>query len=146
IPPAPRGVPQIQVTFDIDADGILSVSAKDLGTTREAMVRVQPTSGLSEQQLERLAEEASAKKAEDVHRRELVELRNRAEALVYTCRRSLEVYGASLSDVDRQDIEHDTQRLEALLKVESAAEPLRTAIAALENSSHQIYEAMLAGG
>jgi len=144
IPPAPRGVPQIQVTFDIDADGILSVSAKDLGTLREASCRVQPTSGLSETQLQRLAEEAQAKKNEDVQRRELVELRNRGEALVYTCRRSLEVYGASLSDADRADIQHDTDRLEHLLRSDGGPDALREAIAALENSSHQIYEAMLA--
>jgi len=146
LPPAPRGVPQIQVTFDIDADGILSVSAKDLATTREAKVRVQATSGLNEQQIERLAAEAATKKAEDLGKKEMIELRNRAEALVYTCRRSLEAYGSSLSEVDRQDIESDAQRLEDLLRGSASGDALRQALTALENSSHQIYEAMLADG
>jgi molecular chaperone DnaK len=145
IPPAPRGVPQIQVTFDIDADGILGVSAKDLGTGRESKVRVTPASGLSEQQLLDIARDAEAKRAEDVAKRDAADLRNRAETLIYTCRRSLEAYGQSLRDVDRADIERDTERLEALLLGDASATALRDALAALENSSHLIYEAMLAG-
>ncbi|MEM7159185.1 MAG: molecular chaperone DnaK [Myxococcota bacterium] len=144
IPPAPRGVPQIQVTFEIDADGILGVGAKDLGTGRETTVTVQPSSGLAEEQIEALANAAEGKKDEDRLRRELAELRNRAETLVYTCRRSLEVYGASLDDTDREDIERDAAALEDLLG-EGAPDQaaLADALAALENSSHQIYEAML---
>ncbi|HWB78323.1 MAG TPA: molecular chaperone DnaK [Nannocystaceae bacterium] len=145
IPPAPRGVPQIQVTFDIDADGILGVSAKDLGTSRESRVRVTPSSGLSEQQLQKISAEAEAKRAEDVAKRDVADIRNRAETLIYTCRRSLEAYGHQLRDVDRGDIERDTQRLEALLEGNASAHALRDALAALENSSHMIYEAMLAG-
>ncbi|MEM9457982.1 MAG: molecular chaperone DnaK [Myxococcota bacterium] len=143
IPPAPRGVPQIQVTFEIDADGILGVSAKDLGSGRETSITVQPSSGLAAEQIDTLAAEAEAKKAEDRARREVAELRNRAETLVYTCRRSLEVYGASLSPTDRQDIERDTARVEALLEGTPEPPVLAEALAALENSSHQIYEAML---
>ncbi|MBX7083898.1 MAG: molecular chaperone DnaK [Nannocystaceae bacterium] len=145
IPPAPRGVPQIQVTFDIDADGILGVSAKDLGTNREAKIRVTPSSGLSEQQLQDIAREAEVKRAEDVAKRDLADLRNRAETLIYTCKRSLEAYGHALRSVDRADIENDTARLEALLTGSASAVALRDALAALENSSHMIYEAMLAG-
>ncbi|MEM6996108.1 MAG: molecular chaperone DnaK [Myxococcota bacterium] len=144
IPPAPRGVPQIQVTFDIDADGILGVSAKDLGTGRETKITVNSTSGLSEEQIANLQAEAEAEREGDALRREVADVRNRAETLVYTCRRSLEVYGASLSDVDRQDIENDTVRLETLLADQAAtAADLTEALTALENSSHQIYEAML---
>jgi molecular chaperone DnaK len=124
IPPAPRGVPQIQVTFEIDANGILGVSAKDLGTGREASITVQPSSGLAQAQID--------------------DLRNRAETLVYTCRRSLEVYGAALAAGDREDIERDTARLEALLEGNPEPAALVQALAALESSSHQIYEAMLA--
>ncbi len=142
IPPAPRGVPQIQVTFDVNADGILSVAAKDLGTGRETAVQVQPTSGLSESQLDGLMAEAEAKKVEDSVKKEVVELRNRAETLIYTCKRSLEAYGDALEDVDRRDIQSDVQRLEGLLEAASPEE-LREALAALETSSHQIYEAML---
>ncbi len=144
IPPAPRGVPQIQVTFQIDADGILGVSAKDLGTERETSITVQPSSGLAETQIEALAAEADAKKDEDRQRRELADLRNRAETLVYTCRRSLEVYGESLAEADRMEIERDTAGMEALLEGASL-DPvaLAEALATLESSSHQIYEAML---
>jgi molecular chaperone DnaK len=145
IPPAPRGVPQIQVTFDIDADGILGVSAKDLGTGRESKVRVTPASGLSEQQLLDIAREAEAKRADDVSKRDAADVRNRAETLIYTCKRSLEAYGQSLRDEDRADIERDTARLEALLAGSASANALRDALAALENSSHLIYEAMLSG-
>ena len=144
IPPAPRGVPQIQVTFDIDADGILSVSAKDLGTGRESTCRVTPTSGLTEDQIDSLVDEAESRKGEDAAKKDVVELRNRAETLVYTCKRSLEAYGNLLSDVDRQDIAADTERLETLLLGSASADALREALAALENSSHQIYEAMMA--
>jgi len=145
IPPAPRGVPQIQVIFDIDADGILNVSARDLGTGREAKVRVTPSSGLTEEQLENIAREAESRRAEDLHKRDVADLRNRAETLIYTCKRSLEAYGHALSEIDRQDIEQDTARLESLVEGNASANAIREALAALENSSHQIYEAMLAG-
>ena len=143
IPPAPRGVPQIQVTFEIDANGILGVSAKDLGTGREASITVQPSSGLAQEQIDVLITEAETKKVEDRARREIADLRNRSETLVYTCRRSLEVYGAALSPADRGDIERDTARLEALLEGNPEPAALAQALAALESSSHQIYEAML---
>ncbi len=143
IPPAPRGVPQIQVTFEIDADGILGVSAKDLGTGRETSITVQPSSGLAEEQIDALAAEADAMRADDRSRREVADLRNRAETLVYTCRRSLEVYGASLADADRMEIERDTTQVESLLEGVPDAAALADALAALESSSHQIYEAML---
>jgi molecular chaperone DnaK len=144
IPPAPRGVPQIQVTFDIDADGILGVSAKDLGSGREARVQVTPTSGLSEDRIEQLMSEAETKKNDDAVRRDVADLRNRAETLIYTCRRSLEAYGHMLDAVDRRDIQNDTAKLEALVEGNASSDALREAIAALENSSHQIYEAMMA--
>jgi molecular chaperone DnaK len=104
---------------------------------------VQPSSGLAEEQIATLAAEAEVKKTEDRARREVAELRNRAETLVYTCRRSLEVYGAALATADREDIERDTARLEALLEAHPDPATLGQALAALENSSHQIYEAML---
>ncbi|PRP92471.1 Chaperone protein DnaK [Enhygromyxa salina] len=144
IPPAPRGVPQIRVSFDINADGILAVSAQDLGTGQSASMTVQPTSGLSQEQLEELAEEAETKKSEDAARRELAELRNRAETLIYTCARSLEAFGGSLSPSDRGDIESDLHQLRTALEaseVDSMA--IRDGLSALETSSHQIYEAML---
>jgi molecular chaperone DnaK len=145
IPPAPRGVPQIQVIFDIDADGILNVSARDLGTGRESKIRVTPSSGLTEDQLETIAREAEARRADDVVKRDSADLRNRAETLIYTCKRSLEAYGHALGEIDRADIARDTDKLEALLEGNASPNAIREALAALENSSHQIYEAMLAG-
>ncbi|HLT39475.1 MAG TPA: molecular chaperone DnaK [Enhygromyxa sp.] len=145
IPPAPRGVPQIRVSFDISADGILAVSAQDLGTGKSATMTVQPTSGLTEKQLEDLAAEADAKKTEDAARRELAELRNRAETLIYTCERSLEAFGGNLSATDRADIENDLHALRSALdnpRVDTLA--IREGLTRLETSSHQIYEAMLA--
>ncbi|EDM79644.1 Chaperone DnaK [Plesiocystis pacifica SIR-1] len=145
IPPAPRGVPQIKVTFDINADGILSVAAEDLGSGKSASMTVQPASGLTEDQLERLAEEATSKRSEDIARRELVDLRNRAETLIYTCERSVEAFGDSLSAADSQTINQDIARLRSLLAAAEVDAPaVRDALAALESSSHQIYEAMLA--
>jgi molecular chaperone DnaK len=144
IPPAPRGVPQIKVTFDINADGILSVSAEDLGTGRSASMTVQPTSGLTEDQIERLADEAETKKMDDTVRREIAELRNRADTLLYTCTRSLETFGDTLEEVDRKDIEADIERLKQLVEGDAAPAELREALQQLETSSHQIYEAMLA--
>jgi molecular chaperone DnaK len=145
IPPAPRGVPQIRVTFDISADGILAVSAQDLGTGRSATMTVQPTSGLSQRQLELLAQEAQTKRSEDAARRELADLRNRAETLLYTCERSLEAFGGSLSATDRTDIESDLRNLKtALESVEVDSIAIRDHLGRLEASSHQIYEAMLA--
>ncbi len=149
LPPAPRGVPQIQVTFDINADGILSVSAKDLGTGREVGVEVRPTSGLSEDQLVALEEEAKAKKLEDAVKREVAELRNRSETLLYTCKRSVEAYGDALSAEDLGDIQDDIANLERLLAQSDGTgggdvDALREALASLETSSHQIYEAMMA--
>src|SRR5262249_5124398 len=105
IPPAPRGVPQIQVTFEIDANGILSVAAKDLGTTKEQVVKVVPTSGLSEADIQRILAEAEQFADEDARKKELADVRNNAETLIYTTERALEEYGTMLSDEDRKAIE-----------------------------------------
>ena len=144
IPPAPRGVPQIKVSFDIGADGILSVSAQDLGTGKTANLTVQPASGLTEEQLAQLEQEAEQKAVEDTVRREVADLRNRAETLVYTCERSLEAFADALSEQDREDIDHDLKELKELLAGEPDPESLRDALTSLETSSHQIYEAMMA--
>jgi molecular chaperone DnaK len=94
--------------------------------------------------LEELAVEAETKRVEDTVRREVAELRNRSETLIYTCQRSVEAFGNTLSDIDRQDIESDIGRLQQLLDGDAGPEELREALVALEGSSHQIYEAMLA--
>ena len=109
IPPAPRGVPKIQVTFRIDANGIVSVEAKDLGTGKAQSVKVKPTSGLSQDEVDKLVSEADKFKYADELRRELAELRNQAETLLYTTEAALEGY-ADLVDAKMLD---DTRALAA---------------------------------
>src|SRR3954470_15708754 len=101
IPPAPRGVPQIEVTFDIDANGIVNVSAKDKGTGKEHQIRIQASGGLSESDIERMVKDAESHATEDKKRRALVEAKNQAEALVHSSEKSLKEYGDKVSEADR---------------------------------------------
>lgn len=144
IPPAPRGVPQIKVTFEIDANGILSVGAEDIASGRNASMTVQPMSGLSDDKIEELEREAADKRLGDADRRDLAEVRNAGETLLYTCERSLEAFGEKLSDVDRRDILADLQALRQGLQANVAKERLHELVRNLEASSHQIYDAMMA--
>jgi molecular chaperone DnaK len=105
IPPAPRGAPQIEVTFDIDADGILHVSAKDLASGKEQRITITASSGLSQDEVARMLKEAEANAAEDARRREEIDVRNQTDALVYSTERMLREAGASLTPVDRQRVE-----------------------------------------
>ncbi|MEL6089329.1 molecular chaperone DnaK [Bartonella schoenbuchensis] len=105
IPPAPRGVPQIEVTFDIDANGIVNVSAKDKGTGKEHQIRIQASGGLSDADIENMVKDAEAHAAEDKKRRESVETRNQAEALVHSTEKSLAEYGDKVSPEDKSQIE-----------------------------------------
>ena len=105
IPPAPRGTPQIEVTFDIDANGIVNVSAKDKATGKEQQIRIQASGGLSEADIQRMVREAEQHAAEDKKRREVIEARNQADALIYSTERSLKEHGEHLNDADRRAIE-----------------------------------------
>src|SRR5690606_26803045 len=105
IPPAPRGVPQIEVTFDIDANGIVNVSAKDKGTGKEHQIRIQASGGLSDADIEKMVKDAEANAETDKKRRDLVEARNQAEALLHSSEKSLKDYGDKVSDDDRKAIE-----------------------------------------
>ncbi len=142
IPPAPRGVPKIQVTFRIDADGILAVEARDLGTGRSQAIDVTPTSGLSSGEIERLVGEGEKFKETDAMRRELAELRNQAETLIYTTDQALEGYaellGADKVEIVRQDLE----ALRGMLGSGAGIEMLRDAYARLENATFELAEAM----
>jgi len=144
IPPAPRGVPQIEVTFGIDANGILSVGAKDLGTGQEQSVRVIPSSGLSEVEIQRLVSEAVAHRDEDVVRREMADLRNTATGLIYTTERSLAAYGSHLGPGVQEEIRGDVEVCRAALDADDPG-ALRDALHRLEASSYRIAEAMYAG-
>ena len=143
IPPAPRGVPQIQVSFEIDANGILAVSAKDLGTSKEQTVKVTPTSGLSETDIQRILGEAEQFADEDARKRELAEVKNNAETLIYTTERALEEYGTMLPEDDRKKIEEDLRYAKQVADVADSA-ALKDALRRLEASSHKIAEMMYA--
>ncbi|RVD54361.1 molecular chaperone DnaK [Mesorhizobium sp. M2D.F.Ca.ET.185.01.1.1] len=116
IPPAPRGVPQIEVTFDIDANGIVNVSAKDKGTGKEHQIRIQASGGLSDADIEKMVKDAEANAEADKKRRGLVEARNQAEALVHSSEKSLKEYGDKVSEADRTAI------ADAIAALKSAAE------------------------
>ena len=105
IPPAPRGVPQIEVTFDIDANGIVNVSARDKATGKEQAIRIQASGGLSEADIQRMVREAEEHAAEDHRRRELIDARNQADAMIYSTERTLQEHGAKLGEADRQAVE-----------------------------------------
>jgi molecular chaperone DnaK len=105
IPPAPRGLPQIEVTFDIDANGILNVSAKDVASGKQQQITITASSGLSKEDVERMVREAEAHASEDMRRREQIEVRNQTDALVYATQRALAENGAKLSESERQEVE-----------------------------------------
>ena len=148
IPPAPRGVPQIQVAFDIDANGILNVGAKDLGTGREQSVRVVPTSGMTEAEIARIIDEAETHKEGDQRKKEVAELRVNAETLVYTTEGALREYGEMLSEQDLDDIRRDLAYCKDLLQTAAEPEALREALERLQDSSYRFAAAMYddAGG
>ena len=141
LPPAPRGVPQIEVSFEIDADGILHVNAKDMGTGKGQQVEVRPSSGLSETEIDRMVTEAERHREVDEERRMLIELRNSAEGLVLTTERSLHEYGDLLTPLDIEDIRTDIQTLNDTLDTVDPEE-LRLAIQNLEQSAYRIADAM----
>ena len=143
IPPAPRGVPQIEVTFDIDANGILTVSAKDKATGKEQQIKVTGSSGLSEEEIQRMIQEAEAHKEEDRKRKELVEARNQADALAYQTEKSLKEVGDAISAEERAQIEAALNELKAVIKDENATkEQIEAKVQALTQVSHKLAEAM----
>jgi molecular chaperone DnaK len=132
IPPAPRGVPQVEVTFDIDANGILSVAAKDKATNKEQNIRIESSSGLSKEEIEKMKTEASANSAEDKKRREEIDMRNQADNLVYSTDKQLKDLGEKLKPEHKSKIEEAKTKLEAALKDNSP--DLRTAMDALNQA------------
>jgi len=145
IPPAPRGVPKIQVTFRVDANGILAVEARDLGTGRSQSVSVKPTSGLAQGEIESLITEGEKFKESDQLRRDLAEMRNQAETLVYTTEQALEGY-ADLIDAEKLDyVRGQAQVLKDLLKGGATLDALREAYGSLETATFELAEAMYGG-
>ncbi|RME45769.1 MAG: molecular chaperone DnaK, partial [Deltaproteobacteria bacterium] len=141
IPPAPRGIPQIEVTFDIDANGIVNVSAKDLGTGKKQAIQITATSGLTEAEIERMVQEAEQHQEEDRRKREWAELRNNAEGLIYTSEKSLREYADSLDDSEIEDIEIVIDRVKEAIEGNDIEE-LRAAIEDLEQATHRLAETM----
>ncbi|AFE08609.1 molecular chaperone DnaK [Corallococcus coralloides DSM 2259] len=141
IPPAPRGVPQIEVSFDIDANGIVHVSARDLGTGKQQQVRVVGNSGLSEAEIQAMINDAQSHSADDKKKKELAELRNNADGLIYTTEKSLEEYANLLSEKDRGEIQADLERLRSVLNTSDAG-ALKEAFQRLEGSAYRIADAI----
>jgi len=144
IPPAPRGVPQIEVSFDIDANGMVHVGAKDLGTGKVQQVRVVSNSGLSEAEIQGMIADAQAHAVDDKKKKELAELRNNADGLIYTTEKSLEEYGNLLAEKDRDEIKADLENLKGVL---NSGDPsaLKEAFQRLEGSAYRIADAIYAG-
>ncbi len=144
IPPAPRGMPQIEVSFHIDANGLVDVSAKDLGTGKEHQVRVNAAGGLTESQIDAMVAEADSFRDQDEAARELAELRNRAEGLMYTTDRSLDEYADHFTDQQILDIEDALAVCRTVLDSGGNVDDLRVAIARLEDAAYQLADAMYA--
>jgi molecular chaperone DnaK len=143
IPPAPRGVPQIQVAFDIDANGIVSVSARDLGTGKEQTVKVTAGSGLSDADIEKIIQDAEQRRLEDGLRKELAEARVQAESLIYTSKRAVEEYGQMVSEEDLQVIQADIDELQKAVEG-SDIDLIYELKTQLEASAYRIAEVMYA--
>jgi molecular chaperone DnaK len=143
IPVAPRGVPQIEVTFDIDANGIVHVAAKDLGTGKEQSIKITASSGLSEDEIKTMVKDAEAHAAEDKKRKDTVEARNQLDSLVYSTEKSLKEYGNDLDAGVKENIESAIKTAKEALEGQDA-QAMRTAAEQLSQSSHKLAEAMYA--
>jgi len=143
IPPAPRGMPQIEVTFDIDANGIVSVTAKDKATNKEQQIKIQASGGLSEADIQKMVKDAEANAAEDKKRRELVEARNQGESLVHSTEKSLKDYGDKVSEADKGAIETAVEALKTALTGEDS-EAIQARTNELMQASMKLGEAMYA--
>jgi molecular chaperone DnaK len=141
IPPAPRGVPQIEVKFDIDANGILNVAAKDLGTGTEQTVRIEQSSGLSESEIDKMRRDAESHADEDKRKRQLVEARNEAETRAYQLEKLIKQQGDKLKDSDKTALEAAIAKVREAAKGEDVNR-IKSAVSELEAASHAMSEAL----
>jgi len=141
IPSAPRGMPQIEVTFDIDANGIVNVSAKDKATGKEQQIRIQASGGLSDDDIEKMVSEAEEHAGEDKKRRELTEAKNNADSLVYSTEKSLEEFGNQIDKSEKETIENDVSSLKEALEADDV-DAITKGVEALTQSSMKLGEAM----
>jgi molecular chaperone DnaK len=145
IPPAPRGVPQVEVVFDIDANGILNVTAKDKATNAERQIRIEASSGLSEHDIKRAIDDAARHEAEDKDRKEAIEARNQLDTLIYGTKKLVQENGSKLGDADKLMVEEELKRAEEVLERNRDAgkpEELRQAFESLQSVAHKIAEAL----
>lgn len=143
IPAAPRGVPQIEVTFDIDANGIVHVSAKDLGTGKEQSIQIQSSSGLDESEIEKMVKDAEMHAEEDKKERERIDARNTADSLVYQTEKALKDYGDKVSASDKAAVESALADLKQVLANQSSSvDEIKSKTEALQNASYKLAEEM----
>ena len=143
IPPAPRGMPQIEVTFDIDANGILHVSAKDKATGKENKIVIKSSSGLNESEIDRMVKDAEAHAEEDKKARELVEARNQADGMIHSVRKSMNELGDKLDNAEKDKIEAAIKELEGVMKEDDKA-VIESKTEALAQASHKLAEQLYA--
>ena len=143
IPAAPRGVPQVEVSFDIDANGIVHVSAKDKATGKEQSVEIQASSGLSDAEIEQMIKDAEAHVEDDKKKRELIDLRNQADSTVYQTEKSLNEMGEKVPAEDRSNIEAALNQVKTV-KDGDDVEAIKKALESLQQVSHKLAEAMYA--
>jgi molecular chaperone DnaK len=141
IPPAPRGIPQIEVTFDIDANGIVNVTAKDKATNNEQKITITSSSGMSKDEVEKMAKEAELHAGEDRQKREEIEARNRGDAMVYNIEKMLKEHRAKISDADAKDVESALEEAKKAIK-EGNLDQINASVSKLETASHKLAEAM----
>ncbi len=141
IPPAPRGVPQIEVTFDIDANGILNVNAKDRGTGKDQKITITSSSGLSKEEVDKMAKDAEAHAGEDKDRREQIEAKNQLDSMIYNIEKMMKESGDKVSESDKSEVESALADAKKVLETGSASE-LNAAREKLTQASHKMAEAM----
>jgi len=141
IPPAPRGVPQVEVTFDIDANGILNVGAKDLGTGKEQSIVITASSGLSDDEIEKMVQDAELHATDDQKKRELIEARNQADGLVYTTEKAVKEHGDKVDDEIKKSIETALEELQTAMEGDDP-EAIKSKTEALATASHKLAEVM----
>jgi molecular chaperone DnaK len=142
IPPAPRGIPQIEVTFDIDANGIVNVSAKDLGTNKEQKITITASSGLSKDEIERMTQDAQAHAAEDQKNREQIEAKNRLDSLIYNTEKILKENRDKIGDSEASTVESALSKAKTVLERPAEAAEMNSAFDELTRASHHLAEIM----
>jgi molecular chaperone DnaK len=141
IPPAPRGMPQIEVTFDIDANGILNVTAKDRGTNNEQKITITSSSGLSKDEVDKMAKDAESHAADDRKQRDLIEARNRADAMVYNVEKTLKEHRSKIGEAEAHEIEASIEETKKAIN-DNDADRMNSAVDRLTQASHKLAEAM----